>query len=256
MLETIKVFETLRLEREEGIVQITLNRPDRLNAIDDTMFAEIPQALRIVAEDDSVRVVIYTGAGRAFCAGREIASLAQRANAPEKFGVPKAAGREMEFVEGLQVPVIAAVNGAAAGAGMGVALLADFRIASETAIFAEAHVQRGLAPSVAAWYLPRLMGVAQAMEVLLLEKRIDAQAALRYGLVNSVVPGDQLLPAAWAMARRLAELPPLTVRFTKYCVQEGLSSSLDAVRASAGWAQSLTRLRTDEQVQANAAKKS
>jgi enoyl-CoA hydratase/carnithine racemase len=251
MLETIREFKTLRLEREEDIVQITLNRPERLNAIDDTMFEEVPQALRLIADDDSVRVVIYTGAGRAFCAGREIAALAQRANAPEKFGVPKPAGREMEFVEGLQVPVIAAVNGAAAGAGMGVALLADFRIAAESAVFAEAHVQRGLAPSVAAWYLPRLMGVAKAMEVLLLEKRINAQDALRYGIVNSVVPGDQLMTEAWALARRLAALPPLTVRFTKYCVHQGLSSSLDAVRASAGWAQVLTRLRTDEQIQAN-----
>lgn len=251
MLETIREFKTLRLEREENIVQITLNRPERLNAMDDTMFEEVPQALRLIADDDSVRAVIYTGAGRAFCAGREIAALAQRANAPEKFGVPKPAGREMEFVEGLQVPVIAAVNGAAAGAGMGVALLADFRIAAESAVFAEAHVQRGLAPSVAAWYLPRLMGVAKAMEVLLLEKRINAQDALRYGIVNSVVPDDQLLPEAWAMARRLAVLPPLTVRFTKYCVHQSLSAPLDAVRATAGWAQVLTRLRTDEQIQAN-----
>ena len=251
MLETIREFKTLRLEREENIVQITLNRPERLNAMDDTMFEEVPQALRLIADDESVRAVIYTGAGRAFCAGREIAALAQRANAPEKFGVPKPAGREMEFVEGLQVPVIAAVNGAAAGAGMGVALLADFRIAAESAVFAEAHVQRGLAPSVAAWYLPRLMGVAKAMEVLLLEKRINAQDALRYGLVNSVVPDDQLLSAAWSMARRLAALPPLTVRFTKYCVQQGLSAPLEAVCATAGWAQVLTRLRTDEQIQAN-----
>ncbi|MDB5874272.1 MAG: short chain enoyl-CoA hydratase [Ramlibacter sp.] len=248
MLETIHEFQTLRLERDEGIVQITLNRPDRLNAMDDVMFDEIPRAVRMVAADETVRVVIYTGAGRAFCAGREIAALADRANSPEVFGVPKPAGREMDFVEGLQVPVIAAVNGPAAGAGMGVALLADFRIAAESAVFAEAHVQRGLAPSVAAWYLPRLMGVAKAMEVLLLEKKINAQDALRYGLVNSVAPDDQLLPQAWAMARRLAELPPLTVRFTKYCVQQGLASSLDAVRASAGWAQVLTRLRTDEQV--------
>ncbi|MDB5861226.1 MAG: enoyl-CoA hydratase/isomerase family protein [Ramlibacter sp.] len=248
MLETIHEFQTLRLERDGAIVQITLNRPDRLNAMDDVMFDEIPRAVRMVARDDTVRAVIYTGAGRAFCAGREMAALADRANAAEVFGVPKPAGREMDFVEGLQVPVIAAVNGAAAGAGMGVALLADFRIAAESALFAEAHVQRGLAPSVAAWYLPRLMGVAKAMEVLLLEKKINAQDALRYGLVNSVVPDAELMNAAWAMARRLAELPPLTVRFTKYCVQQGLASSLDAVRASAGWAQALTRLSTDEQL--------
>lgn len=248
MLETIHEFQTLRLQRDGAIVQITLNRPDRLNAIDDVMFDEIPRAVRMVAVDDTVRAVIYTGAGRAFCAGREMAALADRAKAAEVFGVPKAAGREMEFVEGLQVPVIAAVNGAAAGAGMGVALLSDFRIAGESALFAEAHVQRGLAPSVAAWYLPRLMGVAKAMEVLLLEKKIDAQDALRFGLVNSVVPDGELMDAAWTMARRIAELPPLTVRFTKYCVQQGLASSLDAVRASAGWAQALTRLRTDEQL--------
>ncbi|MDP3135346.1 MAG: enoyl-CoA hydratase/isomerase family protein [Burkholderiaceae bacterium] len=248
MLETIHEFKTLRLEREDDIVQITLNRPDRLNAIDDVMFEDVPRAVRMIADDETVRAVIYTGAGRAFCAGREMAALVDRAKAPEKFGVPKPAGREMEFVEGLQVPVIAAVNGAAAGAGMGVALLADFRIASDAAVFAEAHVQRGLAPSVAAWYLPRLMGVAKAMEVLLLEKRINAQDALRYGIVNSVVSAERLLPEAWALARRLAELPPLTVRFTKYCVQQGLSSSLDEVRASAGWAQVLTRLRTDEQI--------
>ncbi len=247
MLITVHEFKTILLQREDDIVQITLNRPDRLNAMDDLMFEEIPQAVSIIAQDETVRVVIYTGAGRAFSAGREIAALHARANAPEVFGVPKPAGREMDFVAGLQMPVIAAVNGAAAGAGMGVALLADFRIASESAVFAEAHVQRGLTPSVAAWYLPRLMGVAKAMEVLLLEKRITASEALDYGLVNSVVPNDQMMNEAWILARKLAELPPLTVRFTKHCVQQGLNDSLESVRVSAGWAQMLTRLRTDEQ---------
>jgi enoyl-CoA hydratase/carnithine racemase len=247
MPETVKQFETLRVEREDDIVQITLNRPERLNAIDDTMFDEIPQALHFVRNDDSVRVVIFTGNGRAFCAGREIAALHERAKAPEKFGIPKPAGREIEFVEGLEVPVIAAVNGAAAGAGMGLALLADFRIASETAVFAEAHVLRGLAPSVAAWYLPRLVGVSKAMEILLLENRVSAADALRYGLVNRVVPADALMDESWALARRLAQLPPLTVRLTKYCVHQSLSASLDEVRATAGWGQVLTRLRTDEQ---------
>ena len=224
MLITVHEFKTILLQREDDIVQITLNRPDRLNAMDDLMFEEIPQAVSMIAQDETVRVVIYTGAGRAF-----------------------SAGREMDFVAGLQMPVIAAVNGAAAGAGMGVALLADFRIASESAVFAEAHVQRGLTPSVAAWYLPRLMGVAKAMEVLLLEKRITASEALDYGLVNSVVPNDQLMNEAWILARKLAELPPLTVRFTKHCVQQGLNDSLESVRVSAGWAQMLTRMRTDEQ---------
>jgi enoyl-CoA hydratase/carnithine racemase len=91
------------------------------------------------------------------------------------------------------------------------------------------------------------MGVAKAMEVLLLEKRITASEALDYGLVNSVVPNDQMMNEAWILARKLAELPPLTVRFTKHCVQQGLNDSLESVRVSAGWAQMLTRLRTDEQ---------
>jgi len=244
---TIVSHETLQLKREGGIAEITLNRPDRLNAMNDRMFAEIAGLVRDLAADDSLRVVIYTGAGRAFCAGREIAEIANRAHLPEPQRVPPATGREFEFVEGLQVPVIAAINGAAAGSGFGLALLADFRIASETAIFLEAHVQRGLTPSVAAWYLPRLVGLSKATEMLLFDERVTAAAALDWGLVNRVVAPDALAAEAWALARRIEALPPLTTRLAKRVLHAALSESLDDTRKLAGWGQVLTRSLTDEQ---------
>ncbi|MEQ8936405.1 MAG: enoyl-CoA hydratase-related protein, partial [Amphiplicatus sp.] len=241
-------LETLKVERDGAVAQITLNRPDKLNAINDQMFDEIPVVLRRLTSDDAIRAVILTGAGRAFCAGREISELLKRAGEPERKRLPPLTGREFEFVDGLEVPIIAAVNGAAAGAGMGIALLADFRLASESAFFFEAHVARGLSPSVAAWALPRLVGLSKATEMLLLEERTMAAEAERIGLVNRVVADGQLLDEAWKLARRLAALPHFTVRVAKYCLQEAMSASLQETRAKAGWAQVLTRALTDEQV--------
>ena len=242
-------FDTMSVLREGGIVQITLNRPDRLNAMNNRMFEEISGLVAAVAADETVRVVIYTGAGRAFCAGREISELLERAGKPEPMRVPIDTGREYDFVQGIQVPIIAAVNGAAAGSGFGLAPLADFRIASETAKFVEAHVKRGLTPSVAAWYLPKLVGLSRATEMILLDDPVSATDALGYGMVNRVVPPEQLHDAAWELARRLEALPPLTVRLAKHTLELSLSEPLADVRRRAGWGQVLTRVMTSEQSQ-------
>jgi 2-(1,2-epoxy-1,2-dihydrophenyl)acetyl-CoA isomerase len=251
MIVENREYETLGFSRSEGVVQVTLNRPDRLNAMNNRMFEEIDGLVADIAADESVRVVIYTGAGRAFCAGREISELAERAGKPEPIRIPIDTGLEYHFVRGIQVPIIAAINGAAAGSGFGLALLSDFRIASETAKFVEAHVKRGLTPSIAAWYLPKLVGLSRATEMVLLDEPISAADALAYGMVNSVVPQDRVVEEAWTLARRLEALPPLTVRLAKQALALGLSESLAEVRSRAGWGQVLTRLMTAEQSQAS-----
>ncbi len=252
-MKRIGTYETLVVDRDEDIVQVTLNRPDRLNAINDQMFVDMPDAIGRVATDDTVRAVILTGAGRGFCSGREVSEIARRSGEGERLAIPEPAGRETTLLSGLQVPVIAAVNGAAAGAGLGLALMADFRIAAQSAVFVEAHVQRGLTPSVASWYLPRVVGLTKTFEIVLLGEKLSAQEALDCRLVNKVVPDGQVIEAAWALARRLAMLAPLTVRFAKETIYRGLMESLDSVRDMSGWSQVLGRLLTSEQRQASEA---
>jgi 2-(1,2-epoxy-1,2-dihydrophenyl)acetyl-CoA isomerase len=239
-------YETLLVTRAEGIVQVTLNRPERLNAFTDTMLEELPSAAARIDADNSVRAVVLTGAGRAFSAGADIARLAERAASRPALRPPSPAGIEGELLSQLGIPVVAAVNGAAAGLGMGLALAADFRIASPKAFFVEAHVARGLTPSVACWYLARMVGLTRAMEIVLLGDRVSAQDALQWGIVNKVVEEDGLLAEAWSVAERIAQLPALTVRMAKATMHRALELTLEETRRSAGWSQLVTKLLTEE----------
>ncbi len=208
-------------ETKGNVAIITLNRPDRLNALTGQTMQEIGQALGQVANDDSVRVAIITGAGRAFCAGGDRKSaakmFAERGPRPKLQGY---LGRSFEEAAkqflALDKPVIAAVNGHAIGGGMDIALWCDLRIASEKAIFAEMYIARGLIPDLGGIFLlPRLIGHARACEVLLTGDKFDAQTAKEMGIVNRVVPHEKLMDEAMALAKSICKNPPLGVKMTK-----------------------------------------
>lgn len=222
-------YATLTLERREGgVALVTLDRPARLNAITFQMFEEFAVVCAELAADDGVRVVVLTGAGRAFCAGLD---LAEAATLPGMSTVEMMAGQQSwgEAVAGfarLRKPVIAAVNGAAAGAGFSLALAADIRLAAPEARFNAAFVRIGLSGGDcgSSWFLPRVVGLGRASEILLTGRFVGAEEAAGMGLVNRVVPADELLPAAFALAEQIAANTPFGVSLTK----QVLAANVDA----------------------------
>lgn len=215
-------YETIKYEVADHILTITLNRPDKLNAFNPTMQKELIDAFDRADQDDDVRAIIVTGAGRAFCAGADLSSGADTFDRDAKRGpVKRHADGKVDYSDpnvrdgGGQVtlrifkclkPVIAAVNGPAVGIGVTMQLAMDIRIASETARFGFVFSQRGIVPEAASsWFLPRLVGISQALEWCYTGRVFPAQEALAGRLVSRVVPPDQLLPTAQALAREIAD---------------------------------------------------
>jgi 2-(1,2-epoxy-1,2-dihydrophenyl)acetyl-CoA isomerase len=228
-----KVSEkTVLLHKKDMIATITLNRPESNNAFDYAMMEAIDDAINDVAADKGVRVVIITGAGKAFCAGGDISYLGTLVEGRSEFArtvigdVVKGIGHMPTVVlkiRNMTKPVIAAVNGIAAGGGMGLALACDMRIVSEKARFSTIFIKRGVIPDCAASYnLPRLIGMARACELVLTGKIINAQEADRIGLVNKVVPHDELTKATLELASEIAKNPPLAVGLAKAALYRGL----------------------------------
>jgi 2-(1,2-epoxy-1,2-dihydrophenyl)acetyl-CoA isomerase len=217
--QTMPAGPVLLEARHDGIVTLVMNRPDRLNALNNELAAALNEALGRVAGDESVRVVVVTGAGRAFCAGGDLGLI----------GKGRASGRTQELEPllraGMQIgvkmrtmpqPVIAAVNGAAAGAGMNIALAADIRIAAEEAMFGQNFAKVGLFPDYGGTYfLPQLVGPAKAAELFYTGDMIDAKTALSLGIVNHMVPAAQLEAEVKALAQKIAQGPPLAIRAVK-----------------------------------------
>lgn len=195
-------------DRDGGVLTLTLNRPRKLNALTVDLVDALTAALASVRDDGAIRCVVVTGAGRGFSAGADLnVSLAHperdvRAVLQHHYAPLITTMRELE------VPIVAAVNGVAAGAGMSIALAADLRIAAESASFLQAFARIGLVPDAGAtWFLPRLVGLAKAAELAMLAEQIDAAEALRLGLVNQVVPDAELRPTVHRLAQRLAQGP-------------------------------------------------
>lgn len=217
----------------DGIATLTLNRPERLNALGGTLREDLGDGLRRAADDDAVRVIVLTGAGKAFCAGGDVKAMheARTEGRPRPLMERVAPGRD-QVVLAMQAspkPLIAAVNGAAAGAGMNLALACDIRLASTTARFSQAFVRRGLHPDWGGTYfLPRLVGMAKACELIFTGDVIDAAEALRLGLVSAVHPPEQLLPATYALAARIAAGPPIAIRLARRALQHNLAVDLRA----------------------------
>ncbi len=213
-------LEHLLFEAKDGIAVITLNRPDRLNALAGQTMEEIGEALVRVRDDPAVRVAIVTGAGRGFCSGGDRKMAAERfaKERRSRTGVffQRPFARAAELFLTLEKPTIAAVNGPAVGGGLDIALWCDIRIASERATFAEMYIDRGLVPDLGGLFLlPRLVGYASACELLLSGELVDAATARAMGLVNRVVPHERLMPAAMELAQRIAAKPALGVAMTK-----------------------------------------
>ena len=225
---------TLLVDRPRaGIVVATLNRPDRLNALTFSVFGELERLAAAIGADDSARVLVLTGAGRGFCAGLD---LDDAATLPDMTAARFLDGQEgwsraITSFRRLPKPVIAAVNGPAAGAGFSLALAADIRLASPAARFNAAFVKIGLTGGDcgSSWMLPRIVGLGHAYEILLTGRLVEADEAARIGLVNRIVPAPDLLTAALDMAELVAANSPLGVRLTKQVVQLNVDApSLEA----------------------------
>lgn len=213
------------------VAVITLNRPDAKNAFSPEMIRMWREYLERAKNDDDISVVVVTGIGDTFCSGGDIRDMARgklRSWDMKKF-LWDGVHRIIFALEDLDKPVIAAVNGAAMGAGMDMAIMCDMRVASDRARFAESYIAMGLAPGDGgAWFLPRLVGTSKALELLLTADVLDAQEALSLGIVNRVVPHVKLMEETMKLAGKIAEKPPLAVRMIKRAVCQGATSTLRA----------------------------
>jgi 2-(1,2-epoxy-1,2-dihydrophenyl)acetyl-CoA isomerase len=219
-------YEHLIVERDEAVVTLTLNRPERLNAFNEQTKRELLLALAQIAEDSSARALVLTGAGRGFCSGADARdTLSSLPAGPGLRQHLQFAHRIVSAIFELEKPVVAAVNGVAAGAGLSLALACDVLLASDQARFSQIFVKRGLVPDLGSLYfLPRLIGLQRARALMLTAEVIDAAEADRLGLVYRVVPAAELLPAARNLARRMAANAPRAVGLTKALVNRSLET--------------------------------
>lgn len=218
----------LLVEFDGAIATLTLDRPAALNALTVPMKQALLEALTSIAADRAVRAVILTGAGRAFCAGQDLAERDDPTAAPLDVELRERYNPVVLMLRAMDQPVIAAVNGVAAGAGASLAFACDLRIASDDARFVLAFGRIGLVPdSGATWFLPRLIGAARATELAMLGDTIAADDALRLGLVSRVVPGDTLVAEARSMADRLAAAAPGAIAATKHALERSWSIDLN-----------------------------
>jgi len=218
----------LRVDIDGPVATLTLDRPEALNALTVPMKVALGETLNRIAADRSVRAVILTGAGRAFCAGQDLAEREQPDAAPLEVEVRERYNPIIRALRSMDQPVIAAVNGVAAGAGASLAFACDVRIAAEGARFVLAFGRIGLVPdSGATWFLPRLVGAARAADIALVGDPIPADEALRIGLVSRVVPADDLMAEARALADRVAAGAPLAIALTKGALDRSWSIDLD-----------------------------
>jgi 2-(1,2-epoxy-1,2-dihydrophenyl)acetyl-CoA isomerase len=226
-------LETMQIELDGKVGTLTLNRPDALNAMSPELIGELVTAAAWLADRAPIRALIITGAGRAFCSGGDV-NWFKRGVTEEGVDLPSEVRRGAEALHNAIVdirripyPVIAAVNGPAAGAGMSLALSADIRIASEDAFLAIAYGRIGASPDGGmTYFLPRVVGPAKALELALNDPNLDAKAALEEGLVSEVVPADQLLSRAREKAEKLAAKAPFYMRMAKGLLHESIENSL------------------------------
>lgn len=229
-------FQTILLEKTGQIAKLTLNRPERLNAINRQMFRELNDALQDVATDQDIRALVLTGAGRAFCAS---ADIKEESHGGDRLLGQHSPYQTWQFIRTgpqqvtlglyhMEKPTIAMVNGLAIGDGFDWVLACDIRIGCEHARFMNAFLQMGLVSNTGAtWLYPRAMGVNQALELLYTGDWLEAEDAHRMGVLNRLVPADQLDAETMALARRIAQRPPIPNRLVKGMVHRGLTQTLE-----------------------------
>lgn len=248
-------MSALLFEKSGHVVTLTLNRPESRNPLgedgDGELFADAAQHINA---DRDVRCVILTGAGKAFSAGGNLKAMRERAGTFAGSGVSireryrSGIHRMVRALWGVEVPMIAAVNGPAIGLGNDVACLADLRIAADSAIFGATFLKVGLVPGDGgAWILPRTIGMARAAELFYTGDTIDAPTALAWGLVSKVVPAAQLLDEANALAARICKQPPDVLRMTKRLMREGQGASFDTIMEMSAAMQAIAHLTQDHQ---------
>jgi len=245
------VSEAVRFETREGVLRITLDRASHKNALTPASVRAIVDALEAAASDDSLRAVLLAANGADFCAGADV--VAANAGGGEKPRVGNLqrrtalqAHRLIEVVTSIQLPVVCAARGFAAGLGCQLALAADFCVAAETATFWEPFVARGFTPDGGAtWLLPRLVGVARAKELLLLGEKLSGAQAAQWGMIHRAVPDAEVESAADALAARLAQGATVAIGLAKSCIQSALTLPLDEAMAKEALALELSSRSAD-----------
>ncbi|MFC1919498.1 enoyl-CoA hydratase/isomerase family protein [Chloroflexota bacterium] len=229
-------YDTIMLETVDGITTLTLNRPERLNAANDQMIGEFIDAISYVDNDDKSRVLVITGAGRAFCSGVDvkdrfavkIAESKEGKVSQERLGGRRMSGIACMMLPKLRQPVIASVNGTAVGFGCALAVACDIRIASEEARFGMAFIKMGFVPDFGStYYLPRLIGIAKACELTFTGRIVDAREAIEMGLVNQVVRAVDLKESTMELARVITNGPPLAMQVAKRGLYQGMNNDLE-----------------------------
>lgn len=245
-------LDLVEITLEDGIATVALNRPDKLNAMNDDLRSAFIEAMEWAAAETVVRALIVTGNGRAFCAGGDIAGMKQRLEAPIGQVAMNGWRRQQRVqaaitrLHNLPKPTIAAVNGPAAGLGADLALACDFVIAADSAIFTMSYVHRGLiADGGGMYFLPRRVGLARAKELLFSGRRVEAAEALSLGMIEQVVPADALMEEARAMARSMTAGSPNSIALIKSIIDSSFEMSLEQVFALGSQAQAIC-YTTDE----------
>jgi enoyl-CoA hydratase/carnithine racemase len=242
------MYESILLDKANYVATITLNRPEKHNAMDAVSLREFSRCMNELANDDDTRAIIITGAGRFFCPGMDLGAVAQAVDDPMSIDMGRSTllqpfGLAQVVPTCLRTcykPTIAAVNGAAAGMGLALACLCDYRIASEQAIFTPGFINLGMAAELGLTYiLPRLMPLPVALEFLSTGERKDARWAERFGLVREVVPPEGLMQAAQTLAAKLVKMPPIALQTLKQLIYQGLETNFDVQLRTEGHASSI-----------------
>lgn len=225
------MYKEILFTKDNNIATITMNRPDKFNTITVLLGQELEDAVKRVRRDDEIKVVILTGAGeRAFCGGADLGafdSMTKKGMAPSRYDLTAPGAYWALALGELEKPTIAAINGVAAGGGMGLTAMCDIRIAVPETRFVPAFAERGLTPDNGLTYtLPRIVGLSKALEIMLTGRTVDAAEAERIGLVNKVVPRERLMEEAVEMATRIANLAPVAVELTKLSLHRSTSNDL------------------------------
>jgi 2-(1,2-epoxy-1,2-dihydrophenyl)acetyl-CoA isomerase len=224
----------LLFEIKDGVAAITLNRPQQYNALSDQMRRELREAIQIINSNETIRVVTLTGAGKAFCAGGDIHLMKERIEQQitytERLGTYRRDVADMvRLIRSIRQPLIAKINGAAFGAGCSLAMLCDFRVAADTVKFGLPFGKRGLIPDWgASYFLPRLIGLAKALELSATGRSFDAEEALQIGFVNQVVPKEELDAYVQQFCQEILLNGPISVTESKRLMEASLAMSLDA----------------------------
>jgi 2-(1,2-epoxy-1,2-dihydrophenyl)acetyl-CoA isomerase len=247
---TEKVYETIEVETADHVRIITLNRPDTYNAFNDQLTTELADALKQAQRDTDVHVLVITGQGKAFSSGQDLGDLKSKyvpGHVPHLGDdLRKRYNPIIRRIREMEKPVIAAVNGVAAGAGCSLALACDLRVASEKASFIEVFINVGLIPdSGSTFTLPRLVGLGKALELCWTSKKVDGQEAAEIGLVNQVVPPEQLMEQTMTLARQLASMPSRAVALTKRLMNETFDNDLQQQLEAECFAQETAGLTQD-----------